>query len=103
MPINCRRRRRTRPPWSGSTRRQNEFGTPAKRSADEIRIPIGKDDAKARQTVQAVIAAAKKGQSLQQIAASTQGAQFNQIKAQAKSALPDAVASALFGLKQGAV
>ena len=82
---------------------KNEFGTPAKRSADEIRIPIGKDDAKARQTVQAVIAAAKKGQSLQQIAASTQGAQFNQIKAQAKSALPDAVASALFGLKQGAL
>ncbi|MGN8158273.1 SurA N-terminal domain-containing protein [Salinisphaera sp. SWV1] len=82
---------------------KNELGTPAKRSADEIRIPIGKDDAKARQTVQAVIAAAKKGQSLKQIAAATDGARFQQIDTQTKSALPDAVGAALFGLKQGAL
>ncbi len=82
---------------------KNEFGTPAKRSADEIRIPIGKDDAKARDTVQNVVAAAKKGQSLQQIASSTDGAKFQHIDAQPQSALPDAVGSALFGLKQDAL
>lgn len=83
---------------------KSDFGTPARRSADEVRIPIKEGGEKqARQTVQQVIAAAKKGQSLQQIAASTDGAQYQHIDNQAKSALSDAVGSALFGLKQGAL
>lgn len=83
---------------------KSEFGTPAKRSADEVRISIAdKDEAKARQTVQKVIAAAKKGQSLEKIAASMHGVQYKQIDNQAKSALSDAIGSALFGLKQGAL
>lgn len=82
---------------------QSEFGTPAKRSAEAIRIPIGKDDAKARQAVQQVMAAAKQGQSLKQIASSIQGAEFQTISSQTQSALPDAVGSTLFGLKQGAL
>ncbi|MES1955838.1 SurA N-terminal domain-containing protein [Salinisphaera hydrothermalis] len=82
---------------------KNEFGTPAKRSADEVRIPIGQDDAKARQAVQKAVAAAKQGQSLKQVASSIDGAQFRQIDSQPQSALPDAVGSALFSLKQGAL
>ncbi|HET7313759.1 SurA N-terminal domain-containing protein [Salinisphaera sp.] len=81
---------------------KSEFGTPAKRSAKQVRIPIkGGDDAKARQTVQSVIAAVNNGQSLKQAAAANDGAQFSRIDSQAKSALPDAVGSAVFGLKQG--
>jgi peptidyl-prolyl cis-trans isomerase D len=77
-----------------------ELGTPEKRSADEVRIPVasGKGD-QARETMKKVLAAAKDGDALQDIAARTPGAQFKHIDKQSQAALPDAVGKALFDLQ----
>lgn len=87
---------------------KNTFGTPAKRSAEELRIAIASNeknaDAKARKTVQTVLKAARNGRSFQQIAANTAGVSYRHIDNQPQSALSDAVGSALFGLdKTGAL
>ncbi|WP_158583479.1 SurA N-terminal domain-containing protein [Salinisphaera sp. Q1T1-3] len=83
---------------------RTEFGAPEKRSADVVRIPItdGDDDA-ARQTVQA-IAAAMKGRdssTLKAQAGKHANARFEQIDAQAQSAMPTALGNALFGMDKG--
>ncbi|WP_423821270.1 SurA N-terminal domain-containing protein [Salinisphaera sp. SPP-AMP-43] len=83
---------------------KDELGSPAKRSADAVRIPIqGGNDTQARNTVQAVLKAAKNGRSLKAIAADTENAHYQQIDNQSRSALGDTLGTALFGLDNGAL
>lgn len=82
------------------------FGTPEKRSAQVIRIPIsGDDDAKARATVQKLSAAAhdEPDASLKTVAQNADAADYSTIDDQSRDALPSAVGDALFQLDNGAL
>ena len=76
------------------------LGTPEKRSADEIRVPVDSNNpGAARDTIQKVAAAAQDGTAFAKIAQAIKPAQSTRIDASAQGALPEAVGSALFGLK----
>ncbi|MDA3922550.1 MAG: SurA N-terminal domain-containing protein [Salinisphaera sp.] len=83
---------------------KNELGTSEQRSADVVRVAISPgDDAAARQSIQAVAAAANHGKTLKQAAGDVKGAAFQTLDSQTQSALPSALGAALFGLDKGAL
>lgn len=80
------------------------LGTPEKRAAEEVKVPIHKnDDATARNAIQAVDSALKSGKDLKAAAQTSNSAEYRHMDASAQDSLPDAVGKALFGLKKGQV
>lgn len=83
---------------------QDELGTPETRSLDVVSVAIDdNNDASARETIQAIAAAVKKGDSLEQAAKATDGARFQSMTSQPQKNLPSALAAPAFGLDKGAL
>lgn len=83
---------------------KSEFGTPEQRSADVVRVSIRQgDDAAARQSIQAVAAAVKNGQSLKEAAAGRDGAVFQTLENKPENVMPADLGAAVFELDKGDV
>jgi peptidyl-prolyl cis-trans isomerase D len=79
-----------------------QLGTPEKRSGEAIKVPIHKkNNAAARQTIQAVAAKVKSGQSFQAVAQATKGVKYHPVDASTQNQLPKTLGKALFGLHKG--